>query len=155
MADIQQVWESHDGWKALALSYFVHQDFDQQPNIANAFDLVMSARVLGAQIGQCTVQPLQNTNPLTLQLVGGIVGSIKGQLDDWQGYMTDGVTKAEWTRGGLGSARFTLTLDVDIMVRVPIFGPMPIQIKGFHKPCTVLLHWNSAEGRYAYLPAAA
>ena len=151
MADIQQVWESQDGWKVLGLRYYVHQDFDKQPDISGAFDLVISARVLGAQIGQCIVNPLKNTNPLTMPLANGIGGSIKGQLDDWQGYLPDGQTKATWTRGGLGSARFLLTLDIDITVPIPIIGHTPIQVKGFHKPCTVLLHWDGTS-KYIYMP---
>ena len=153
MKDIQQVWESQDGWKALGLRYFVHQDFDQQPDILKAFDLIISARVLGAQIGEVTVAPLANTNPIVMPLIGGIGGSIKGQLDDWQGFMPDGTSAASWTNGGLGSARFLLTLDIDIVVPIPIFGKMPIQVKGFHKPCVLLLHWNVATSRYTYMPS--
>lgn len=150
MTDIQQVWEGHDGWKVLGLRYYVHQDFDQQPDITNAFDLVISARVLGAQIGQAKVNPLKNTD-LSLQLVGGVAGSIKGQLDDWQGYKPDGITKGEWKKGGLGLGRFLLTLDIDVTVPV---GPVriPVQVKAFHKPCTILLHWNDAQQRYVYMP---
>jgi len=44
MANIQQVWESQDGWKALGLRYYVRPDFDKQPDISGAFDLVISAR---------------------------------------------------------------------------------------------------------------
>jgi hypothetical protein len=151
MADIQQVWEGHDGWKVLGIRYYVHQDFDKNPDITDAFDLVISARVFGPQIGQCIVDPLKNTNPLTMQLVGGVLGSIQGQLDDWQGYMPDGKTKGEWAAGGLGSARFLLTLDIDISVPA---GPLhiPIKVKAFHKPCTVLLHWNAQTKKYSYIP---
>jgi hypothetical protein len=154
MADIQQVWESEDGWKTLGLRYFVHQDFQKQPDISNAFDLIISARVLGAQIGQASLQPLQSTNNLSLQLIGGITGSIKGEINDWQGYMPDGKTKAAWNHGGLGSARFLLTLDIDIAVPVPIVGNLPIQVKAFHKPCVVLLHWSAGQKKYVYMPEA-
>jgi hypothetical protein len=153
MVDVHQVWQSEDGWKALGLHYFVHQDFDQHPDISKAFDFIISARALGPQIGQTTVQPLQNTNPLTVPLVEGVVGTIKGQLDDWQGYLPDG-KKGSWSQGGLGSARFVLTLDIDVMVPVPLLGRIPIQVKGFHKPCTVLLHFDAVKKRYVYMPAA-
>ncbi len=152
MADIQQVWESQDGWKVLGLRYYVHQDFAQQPDISNAFDLIVSARVLGAQIGEATINPLKN-GPVKLQLVGGVGGNIQGQVDDWQGYLPDGKTTAQWGAGGLGSARFLLTLDIDVSVPVPILGHVPIQVKAFHKPCVVLLHWNAAQKRYTYIPA--
>lgn len=155
MAEIQQVWESQDGWKVLGLRYYVHQDFDKQPDIGTSFDLVISARVLGAQIGQCIVNPLQDTNPLTMQLIEGIGGTFKGQLDDWQGYLPDGQTKAGWAQGGLGTARFLLTLDVDITAPIPILGKIPIQVKAFHKPCTVLLHWDVGNKKYVYMPTPA
>ncbi|HEY4441395.1 MAG TPA: hypothetical protein VGN14_13130 [Candidatus Elarobacter sp.] len=151
MADLHQVWESTDGWKVLRLDYFVHQDFDQQPDIGNAFDLVISARVLGAQIGQVILNPLGN-GPVTMALAAGMAGTIAGQIDDWQGYLPDGKTTAAWTAGGLGSARFTLTLDIDVRVKVPVLGQIPVQIKGFHKPCTVLLHWDAQQRRYTAMP---
>jgi hypothetical protein len=134
------------------LHYYAHQDFDQQPDISNAFDLIISARVLGAQIGQATAQPLKN-GPLTMQLVAGVAGSIKGQIDDWQGYLPDGKTTAPWTHGGLGSARFLLTLDIDVTVPIPLIGHTPIQVKAFHKPCIVLLHWDANKQRYTYMPS--
>src|ERR1700676_802675 len=151
MADIQKGGESQHGWKTLGLRYYVHQDFEKQPDISGAFDLVISARVLGAQIGQCIVNPLKNGRP-TMQLGNGIAGSIKGQLDDWQGYLPDGQTEATWTQGGLGSARFLLTLDI-VTVPIPIIGKTPIQVKAFHKPCTVLLHWDAGQKKYTYMPA--
>lgn len=147
MANIQQVWEGHDGWKALGLRYYVHQDFDKQPDISAAFDLVISARALGIQVGQAIVNPLKNTNPVDLNCT---IGAIKGQLDNWQGYKSDG-SKGDWGSGGLATAQFLLTLDVD--VTVPPFGGK-ISVKAFHKPCTVLLHWDSNSKRYVYVPAA-
>jgi hypothetical protein len=145
MADVHQVWESHDGWKALGLRYFVHQDFDKQPDISSAFDLVISARALGIQVGQAIVNPLQNTNPVDLNCT---VGTIRGQLDNWQGVGSDG-KPAAWTAGGLTQATFLLTLDIDITI--PPFGGK-ITVKGFHKPCTVLLHWDSQANEYVYMP---
>lgn len=148
MSDIHQVWESQDGWKALGIRYYVHQDFDIQGDIKDAFDLVVSARALGVQLGAATLDPLANTKDLNLNLPVA-QGSIKGEINDWQGYKPDG-TKGPWIGGGLSQARFLLTLDVD--VTLPMVGSK-VQIKAFHKPCTVLLHWDGAKNRYVYLPA--
>jgi hypothetical protein len=143
MADIHQVWEGHDGWKALGLRYYVHQDFDKQPDIGAAFDFIVSARVLGAQIGSKTVNPLANQK---IDL-GATTGTISGEIDDWQGYRGD--TKAAWDAGQLTQARFLLVLDVDITLPPP-FGK--VAVKGFHKPCAVLLHWDAAKNKYVYMP---
>jgi len=143
MADLHQVWEGHDGWKALGLLYYVHQDFDKQGNIENSFDFVCSARVLGAQIGSVTINPLANKK-INLNATLGLIG---GNIDDWQGYK-DG-QKAAWDAGGLTEARFLLVLDIDITLPFP-FGK--VALKGFHKPCTLLLHWDAAQKKYVYMP---
>lgn len=142
MADIHQVWEGHDGWKALGLRYYVHQDFDKQGNIENSFDFVCSARVPGAQIGSVTVNPLANKK-INLNAT---LGLISGEINDWQGYQGD--AKAAWDAGKLTEARFLLVLDIDITL--PFAGK--VTLKGFHKPCSVLLHWDDAAKKYVYMP---
>jgi hypothetical protein len=142
VANVLQVWEGNDGWSVLGLRYYVHQDFDIQPSIGGAFDFIVSARLLGAQIGSATVTPLQN-GPVNLNVTGA--GTIKGEVNDWQGYRADG-TPAAWNAGSLATARFTLTLDID--VTAPLIGH--IVVKGFHKPVTVLLHWDAATKKYVF-----
>jgi hypothetical protein len=144
MADIHQVWEGHDGWKALGLRYFVHQDFAIQGDIGAAFDFIVSGRVLGAQVGSKTVKPLANQK---IDL-GVVSGSISGEINDWQGYQGD--TKAAWNAGKLTQARFLLVLDIDISLPAPLGK---VVVKGFHKPCTVLLHWDVTQSKYVYMPA--
>jgi hypothetical protein len=142
MPDIHQVWEGHDGWKALGLRYYVHQDFEKQGNIENSFDFVTSARVFGPQIGSVTVSPLANKK-INLNAT---LGLISGEINDWQGYKNG--QKSAWDAGGLTEARFLLVLDIDITVH--LFGK--VVVKGFHKPCTVLLHWDAEQNKYVYLP---
>ena len=143
MSDIHQVWEGHDGWKTLCLRYYVHQDFHKQPDIGTAFGFIASASVLGAQVGSVTVNSLTNRKIDLNATLGKIIGEIEG----WQGYQND--DPAAWSGGKLTIARFLLVLDIDIALPPP-FGK--VVMKGFHKPCTVLLHWDINHNQYVYMP---
>jgi hypothetical protein len=147
VADIEQVWESQDTLiRNFGFHHYVHQDFDMQPDLTNAFDYILSIRVPLAQIGGCIVNPLKNVDPLPIKLLGGYfkpAGTIDGKLDDFQAYKADG-TKGKWTDPGLADVRFLITLRIDITV--PIFGKLKVDVS--RKPCTIPLFWDAATKRY-------
>lgn len=146
MADVVQVWQGYDQFGGCGLRYYVHQDFDEQPNIETAFDFITSIRLFGIQIGQCILKPLKNIDPLPLTWIAGVqLGTVDSKLDDWQGYKDD--VAAAWTAGGLTEARFLLTLIIDITV--PFLFHPKIKITVAHKPVSIPLHWDDASKKYA------
>jgi hypothetical protein len=70
--------------------FFVFQDLSDG-DLQNAFEMQISARLFGAQIGHADIDPIKNedvtVNP-DLPVPG--VPPIQGRLDDWQAYDANG-----------------------------------------------------------------
>ncbi len=144
MANRQQIWADYDGFEGFGLCYSVHQDFEQQREIDNAFDLAIWARIPGEQIGSIVLRPIKE-GPWTMKLLLA-QGSIGGELGHWHGVLPNG-SPGPWEQGGLFSARFDLTVRVE--VEIAEIGS--IRLPTIRKVVALALHWNPETQRYVYV----
>jgi hypothetical protein len=144
MANRQQIWADYDAFENFGLFYSVHQDFEQQREVNNAFDLAIAARIPSVQAGSVILRPLKE-GPWAMKL-GYEKGSIGGEVSHWHGVLPDGSPGA-WEKGGLFSARFDLTVRVD--VEIDEVGA--IKLPTIRKVVSFPLHWNPETQRYVYV----
>lgn len=70
--------------------FFIFQNLEEA-DLKDAFEMQISARVFGAQIGHADIEPVKNQN-ITVDPDVPVPGipPIMGRLDDWQAYDTNG-----------------------------------------------------------------
>jgi hypothetical protein len=129
-----QVW--HDDlavrggrYEVSSLRFFLTSDTAK--SLPTSFALEISARVLGAQVGAVTVNPMKN-GKFSMPLLAKIGGTVEGRIDDWQAYdrngkAVDGRKDPKWkTADAVG---FTITGVADVTVSakaissiIPVIG---------------------------------
>ncbi|HEY9086116.1 MAG TPA: hypothetical protein VIN40_09330 [Candidatus Tyrphobacter sp.] len=144
MANRQQIWADYDAFENFGLYYSVHQDFEQQREIHAAFDIAISARIPGAQIGAVIVRPIKE-GPWAMN-ISYAKGSIGGEVSHWHGVLPGG-GPGPWENGGLFSARFDLTVRVD--VEIDEIGS--VNLPTIRKTVALPLYWNVDTQRYVYV----
>ena len=92
--------------------FFVFQDLSNS-DLRNAFELQISARLFGAQIGHADVQPITNRDIIVdFDVPTPGVGPIHGRIDDWQSYRSAAGTAlvpVEWTDPDANLARLRIS----------------------------------------------
>jgi hypothetical protein len=83
---ILQVWHDEPAIKALGVevaSVGFWLTSDTTKPLPDSFALTINARVLGLQVGDVTVEPLQN-GAVSMPLLESLGGTVQGKIDDWR-----------------------------------------------------------------------
>jgi hypothetical protein len=85
---ILQVWHDDSavrahGLEVSSIGFWLTSDASKA--LPSSFSLLINARVLGAQVGSVTIDPMKNGN-FTMPLLQKIGGTVEGRIDDWNAY---------------------------------------------------------------------
>jgi hypothetical protein len=104
------------GLHVATVGFFVSQD-DAKP-LPTAFELLVSLRLFGIQVGQTTVAPIAN-GPLSLPVGAGAYSStILGEIDDWRGLGADHqpVASADTSWSSAAAVGFRVVAKADVTI---------------------------------------
>lgn len=116
-----EIWHDQPSARALgveisSIGFWLTSDTSKP--LPDSFSLLINARVLGAQIGTVTIDPMKNGD-FTMPLLASVGGTVQGRIDDWTpfdkaGKAVDLTADPHWATAD--TVAFTVTGIADVTI---------------------------------------